>query len=161
MYQKISLSSRNIRKRWMIFLAVQLFVGILIASAFILRRHIDAYPGSDPSSGRFSGCLLHDFFHIYCPLCGGTRGIVALFQGQILTSLVSNPLSAYLVAGFLFQDIRALIRICKNRAPLIAVPSWYWWGMLAIGVTVFIVRNWLLLGFGIDPLGDLLPFYQS
>ena len=155
-----SSASRN-RRRWFVFLLVQILAAVLITGAFILRQHIDAYPGHTASGGKFSGCVFHDFLHLYCPLCGGTRGIVALFRGQPLTSLRCNPLSAYLAVGFLCQDLRVLIGICRKRDRLPVLPTWYWWGLLGLGLAFFFVRNILLLGFGIDPLGDLLPFYRQ
>ena len=37
-------------------------------------------------------CILHDWFHIYCPLCGGTRAVDELLHFHLLGSLRFHPL---------------------------------------------------------------------
>ncbi len=37
------------------------------------------------------GCVIRSFTGIYCPSCGGTRSVLALCQGQILTSFLYHP----------------------------------------------------------------------
>jgi len=41
-----------------------------------------------PSIG---ACWFYSRFHLYCPACGGTRALEALFHGQILRSFYFNP----------------------------------------------------------------------
>ena len=40
----------------------------------------------------FPSCLLHDVFHIYCPLCGGTRAVDAILHFHFPEALRFNPL---------------------------------------------------------------------
>jgi hypothetical protein len=87
--------------------------------------------------------------------------MVALFRGRPLHSLLCNPLSAYLAVGFSIFNVQALCRILRDEERVLHLPMWYFWVLLAIAVANFIIRNVLLVGFGIDYLGDLLPFWQQ
>lgn len=101
-------------------------------------------------------CFMHDVMHLYCPLCGGTRAFMAVFRFDPLTVVIYNP--AVLLATLVFAcfDIRALVIALRgtNKAlfPRFLLPlaiAWF------IGYTV--LRNSLLF-FGVDPIGDLLPY---
>lgn len=147
------------KRRWLTYLFVQLVALGLIAGAFALRYVIDNFPGND--YGQISTCIMHNLLRIYCPLCGGTRAMVALCQGKIWQSLCYNPLSAYLAAGFIVFDIIAAIRIKKNHPTPLSIPRWYWIVGIVIAVLVFLVRNVALIGFGIDNLGDLVGYWSK
>lgn len=41
--------------------------------------------------GSFTLCLSKLFFHLPCPACGTTRGIIMLFRGQPLDAFRMNP----------------------------------------------------------------------
>ena len=138
-----------------IFCSVQLLAVAMIVFAFGYRALIDSLPFGNV----YSNCPLHDYLHLYCPGCGGTRAMVALIRGQLWHSLRCNPLSAYLAAGFLYFDATALYRIIKSKTPVLRIPLWYWWVLLALAALSFIARNVLLVFFGVDYLGDLLPFW--
>lgn len=149
-------SSSSTRRRWLLFALVHLVVLVLILGAFVWRGLLDRIPPREPHGMRLSGCTLHDIFHIYCPLCGGTRAIVALCRGQLLQSLQYNPVSAYLAVGFSVFDIIAATRIARRSAkPIVNIPLWYVAVGIALAVLVFIVRNVCLIGYGIDNIGDL------
>jgi hypothetical protein len=139
-----------------LFCAVQIAFILAIVAAFLYRSYLDRLS----ADGRFSACLLHDALRLYCPGCGGTRAMVALFRGQILHSVMCNPLSAYIAIGFVAFDIRAAIAIARDEMPLLRLPAWYFWIMLAIAIVVFVARNLLLITVGWDYLGDLLPYWH-
>lgn len=147
----------NNKTRRITFLLVQLLAIGAVVAAFIWRDFVDQHM----AEYRLSGCLLHDVLHIYCPTCGGTRAVVALFRGQLLSSLAYHPLSLYLVVGFICFDVQTAIAIRKDSPHVLHIPNWYLWGMLIIAATVFIVRNYLLIVHGWDNLGDLLPFWHA
>ena len=143
-------------RRWLWFFALQLGVLLVAGGAYLYRAYLDTLPGD----GARSMCLLHDFLHLYCPGCGGTRAIVALLRGQILHSLRCNPLSAYLAVGFLVTDIRAGIAIARKQPFAIRIPLWYFWIMLILAVITCIARNTLMITIGYDYLGDLVRFWH-
>lgn len=143
-------------RRWLLFAAVQLLAIAMVIFAFVYRGYIDSIEGSD----RYSSCPFHDFVHLYCPGCGGTRAMIAIFQGRWIHSLLCNPVSLYLFLGFVAMDIRAALRIYRNQDRPVRVPMGYLWGLLGLSLANFMVRNVLLVVFGIDYLGDLLPFWH-
>ena len=103
--------SSHRRRGWMWFLALQLIVVALAAGAYFYRAYLDYID----SEGTRSLCLLHDFVHLYCPGCGGTRAAVALLYGQIGHSLKCNPLTAYLIPFLLlFYHIHLLFQFHKE-----------------------------------------------
>ena len=144
------------RRRWLWFIALQLGIVLVAVGAYLYRAYLDTLPGD----GARSMCLLHDFVHLYCPGCGGTRAVVALLRGQIVHSLLCNPLSAYLVVGFLVVDVRALLHIIGKQPFEIRIPSWYLWVMLILAILHCVVRNVLMISSGYDYLGDLVRFWH-
>lgn len=143
-------------RRWLLFSTVQILAVCAIVAAFFYRGVLDTLPGN----GRISACPMHDLWHIYCPGCGGTRAMIALLRGQLLHSLACNPLSAYAVVGFMVYDIRAAVAIARDERRVLHLKAWYFWAMLAITVVFFILRNVLLIRFGIDYLGDLGSYWH-
>ena len=148
-------SNRTRRLGW--FFVLQLGVLVVAIGAYLYRAYLDTLPGD----GARSLCLMHDFLHLYCPGCGGTRAVVALLRGQILHSLQCNPLSAYLAVGFLIVDLRALLHIVRKQPFEIRIPSWYFWIMLIIAALYCIARNVLMITIGYDYLGDLVRFWHG
>ena len=144
------------RRRWLWFIALQLGVVLAAVGAYLYRAYLDTLPGD----GARSMCLLHDFLHLYCPGCGGTRAVVALLRGQIVHSLRCNPLSAYLAVGYLALDIRIAVAIVRGESYAIRVPMWYLWVMLILAILHCVVRNVLMITIGYDYLGDLVRFWH-
>ena len=110
--------------------------------------------------GVFGGCILHRFF-IYCPLCGGTRAIAALTRFRFLEAWNYNALVVLLSVVVLGLDVWAWIRYLQKKEPLIILPRWSWITACVLLVTYFILRNVLMIFFGIDPTGDLVYFWDA
>lgn len=124
-------------------------IGILLLVIVLQRRGV--LPGVP--------CAVHDIFHIYCPGCGGTRAFFELLHGRILRSLYYNPavfLGALLI---LYYEIGALITLFRKDGKCYydqkAVPVY---GYMLILIIYTVVRDYLLVGMGIDMIGD---FYYS
>ena len=111
-------------------------------------------------SGVFGGCLMHRFF-IYCPLCGGTRAIAALTRFQFLEAWNYNALVVLLSVVVLGLDVWAWVRYFQKKEPLIILPQWSWITACVVLVAYFILRNVLMIFFGIDPTGDLGYFWDA
>lgn len=110
---------------------------------------------------RLNVCVLHEVFHLYCPGCGGTRALFALFQGHPLRSFLSNPAVLLGLALLAYYEIRAAAALLKkdigiyaraSTKPLAAFP------FVLIAFAVF--RNILMCFFGVDFLGELLVFWR-
>ena len=107
----------------------------------------------------FYHCALHDFLHLYCPFCGGTRTVSALLRFDFLTVLRLNQALPPAALCLLVLDVRALVLLCRRaEGPLF--PEWAWPAAVAYFTVYFVARNALLL-FGVDPAGDLLAFWQG
>ena len=143
------------RSRYLTLLLSHLCAAFIILLAFWWRSFIDSLPFEG-----ISGCLVHDLLHIYCPLCGGTRAMIALCRGQLWTSLCYHPLAAYFAIGFLVFDGIAICRTLRRDArPALYIPKWYWLLAVLIALSVFVARNVALVGWGIDNLGDLAGYW--
>jgi len=108
---------------------------------------------------RIFHCFLHDILHLYCPFCGGTRAFLSCLRFDIAAALLYNP--AALVFGLLFfaLDIRALVLILKeDRKPLF--PAWLLPFSVCFFGAFFVLRN-VLAFFGVDPVGDIAPFWAN
>lgn len=99
-------------------------------------------------------CVLRMFFGIYCPGCGGTRAISALFHGQFLDSFICHPLVPYTaIIGGWFLISQTIERISKHKIKIgLHYRDAYLWIALGIVVINFILKNVLLLVWHIDVL---------
>ena len=111
-------------------------------------------------SGIFGGCLMHRFF-IYCPLCGGTRAVAALIRLDPVAAWNYNALVVILAVIALGLDVWAWVRYFQKKEPLIILPKWSWIAFCTVLVAYFILRNALMIFFGIDPTGDLVYFWDA
>ena len=111
-------------------------------------------------SGIFGGCLMHRFF-IYCPLCGGTRAVAALIRLDPVAAWNYNAFVVILAVIALGLDVWAWVRYFQKKEPLIILPKWSWIAFCTVLVAYFILRNALMIFFGIDPTGDLVYFWDA
>lgn len=110
---------------------------------------------------RWNVCVLHDVFHLYCPGCGGTRSLFALFSGHPLRSFLFNPAILLGLCLLLYYHLRAAMALIKkdygvylrtSKKPAASFP------FILLGFAV--MRNILLCFFGVDFLGELLVFWR-
>lgn len=105
-------------------------------------------------------CLLHDVFYLYCPLCGGTRAVMALLRLNVAEAFRCNAFVVLCLPIALFFYLRAWWRLRRGEEKLWQVPAWLWITVVSVMILYGILRNVLMIGFGIDPLGDLWPFWN-
>ncbi len=116
------------------------------------------------TSGRvflFFGCILHDFAHLYCPFCGGTRSLSAILHGSLGDAFRFHPLLPLLLLAGIIYDGMTLFRILKGKKLPVRIPKPLAVGALAAVVGYWILRNVLLVAFGIDPIGDLCLYWHG
>ena len=102
------------------------------------------------------GCYLYDLHGVYCPVCGGTRATVTLMRGEIVRSGAYHPLPIFLAITlllFVFFWMRFLLHRGKKPSAKTVLVFIY----MGMGITLinWIVKNYILLGLGIDILRRL------
>lgn len=109
----------------------------------------------------FFDCFLHDRLHLYCSFCGGTRAASALLRLQLGEALRYNALVVGLAVGALVWDVIAFVRLLQNKKPMFSYPRWGWIAMIGLLSAFFVLRNLLMILWGIDPTGDLGVLWQN
>lgn len=107
-----------------------------------------------------TGCVLHDRFFLYCPVCGGTRAVEALLHFDLLGALTYNLFVTVTLLGVLGLDIAAWVRLFQKKNLFFRLPGWIWIAFAVFLALYFIGRNALMIAFGFDPTGDLWPFWK-
>lgn len=97
------------------------------------------------------GCPIHVFTGGYCPGCGGTRAVRALFKGDILKSLYYHPLVVYVAVGVtVFWVSHTLKHLTHGRIRGIAMHCSYYYVGIAITVLNCIIKNYYFFAYGIS-----------
>ena len=107
----------------------------------------------------FGGCFLHDWLHLYCAFCGGTRAMEDLVRLNVVEALRHNALVVLLVLCFLIWDVTALIRMLKGHARWWAIPQKSGLIVTVALVAYLVVRNVMMIVWQYDPVGDLGRFW--
>ena len=106
------------------------------------------------------GCFLHDRLFLYCPVCGGTRAVLALLRLDVVAALRYNAYVTLLCVLFVVGDAWAWIRFFQKKEPTVRVGGRVWIALSVLLVGYFLVRNYLMVAHGIDPTGDLVAFWN-
>ncbi len=107
-----------------------------------------------------TGCTMHDFMHIYCPVCGGTRAVSSLLHFNLLQALRENAGVVLLFFVFLGYDIAAFVRLIQKKKVIVKFPLWFLISLPSVLVAWYVLRIALLVFWGIDPTGDLGAFWR-
>lgn len=85
----------------------------------------------------------------------------ALLHLDVVAALRFNPLVVVLVALAIAFDTVALIRLLKGETRLWIFPDWGWIVLIALMIAYTVLRNYLMIAHGYDPVGDLGAFWQG
>lgn len=144
------------RKKSPLLLWGLIHIGIVLLLRFFpLYRRI-----SSSLSTIFSSCVLHDYLFLYCPMCGGTRAVEALLHLEFAKAFSYNPLAMVGLLVALVLDGIFLVRILKKKEPIFVIKEWMWITFAAVLLLYGVLRNYLMIRYGYDPLGDLGPIWQ-
>ena len=95
-------------------------------------------------------CIFHQITGLYCPGCGGTRAVKALFTGHILKSLYFHPVVPYCAVIYAVFMVRGTIAfITKEKYHYMKYSDIYVYIAVAIIIIQFIIKNYLLIAKGI------------
>ena len=106
------------------------------------------------------GCFLHDYLFLYCAFCGGTRSVGALLRFDVVSAMRYNALVPPLVLLGLVLDVFALVRLLRGEKRLLRLPKWSWIAAIAVLIAYAVLRNYLMIAHGYDPVGDLGRFWN-
>ena len=102
-------------------------------------------------------CIVQKTLSIYCPGCGGSRSLRALLSFDFVKSFVLYPPILISAVAVLDYDVRLFVAIIKKKASLLTSYKFKIFLIIPISIILtFLIRNLLLLGFGIDTVGDLI-----
>ena len=124
---------------------------VAVAASFVLIAFLDL-PIFD--------CVCYRFFHLYCPLCGGTRAIFALLELDVIGALRYNSFIFYLAFAAIAYDVKVGVGAFHGRADAFAMPKWLIWLTAVLFVLFFVGRNLMMIAWGIDPIGDLVGYWR-
>lgn len=92
-------------------------------------------------------CVFHYVTGLYCPGCGGTRAVKALFQGKLLLSFLYHPFVLYSILIYSWYMVSNTIERCANGKIKIGMRYkniYLWIGIILILVN-WVVKNVILL----------------
>lgn len=88
-------------------------------------------------------CIFRSLTGVPCPTCGTTRTALALFNLELTTAFLTNPLAAAVGIAFFAGGITALVWLLF-RWPMISFGlKWSRWWTFAVLTVVFV--NWAFL----------------
>lgn len=142
-------------KRVTIFILVNLAFAAAVIFIAVYKK-FSAETGADP----LGMCVMHDFLHLYCPGCGGTRAVMLLVRGDVIGAMLSNPIVPCYAALYIFLAVYAAVAILRDRDRIIYWNTALTWIIAMLPIAVFIVRNVLLVVWGVDTIGDLGVYWS-
>ena len=116
-------------------------IGLAVLGCIAVRLGVLQMLGGIPP------CALHRMTGYYCPGCGGTRAVMALFHGKILTSLYTA------VMGSWFMLSQTVERLSRGKCRIgLHYRDIYLWIALAIVVVNCLTKNLVLAITGVPPM---------
>lgn len=132
---------------------------LILFLCFFIFYHITDYSFFQPDK---PSCVMKMFFHLYCPGCGGSRALDCFLHGRLIQSFLFQPVIVYLAAYFLSYYIPALMRMTglykgKYNPRFYLYPLF---GLLALIILFFVIRNLLLVYGGYDYIGECVNYWK-
>ncbi|MFD7239917.1 DUF2752 domain-containing protein [Streptomyces syringium] len=122
-------------------LAAPLGVAAALAAAAV---YIGAVDPNEP--GHYPACPLLRHTGLYCPGCGGLRGVHALAHGDLATALGANALA---VVGYAAFAVFWAVWLARALRPVPAAPAaparaprpGHWWALGGVVLVFTVLRN--------------------
>lgn len=113
------------------------------AGAYLLWRYGLGAP-------TISSCWIWKHLHLYCPGCGGTRALIALFHGRFLRALWYHPAFALGVVWWIVYMVSQTIwRLRGHKGWVLRYSDRWLIGLVLVAGINCVVRNLLLVTLGI------------
>jgi hypothetical protein len=96
-------------------------------------------------------CFFHKYTGYYCPGCGGTRAVIALFHGNFLRAAWYHPLVPYGAVLYLWFMVSNTIEILSGERWKIGMHFRETYLYIALGILAvnWVIKNVLLAVWGI------------
>ena len=135
------MSKKNIKKLFFLLL----LNGTILTASLLYNRLFEM--------GRLGKCQFFETFGLYCPGCGGSRSLDALLNFKLLKSFIYYP--PILITSFiiLYIDARLIHSIFTEKEYKIRGKILL---LVATSILISFILRYILLLFGIDPLGNIL-----
>ena len=140
--------------RWRAYVRLHLLFllfGLAFCAYALLMRAL--FPNGYPD------CMLGDVLHLYCPLCGGTRALLAILSFDLPAAVRYNFAVMAAIPAVFFLELRALYLLWrgvdKPLLPRVLLPV-----TVAYLIVWMLVRNTAML-LGVDPTGDHAAFWAE
>lgn len=99
------------------------------------------------------GCSFKSIVGIYCPGCGGTRAVAYFVSGHWIKSFIYHPFVPYCgILYIIFMTRGTLAFFSKEKYKYMKFRNGYIYFGIAIILTQFVIKDVLLLAYGIDIL---------
>lgn len=143
------------KKRYLLLTGIFLLL-VLLSFGYVYIAPVlsDTYPVI------FWECVFKNFFHLYCPGCGGTHALYALLHLHPLESFLYHPLVIYIVFFCCFFYIKIGVALKRHHGETdVQIPVILFYIAFILVIAFFILRNVLLVRFGLDYPGELKAFW--
>lgn len=123
-------------------------IGIVFAAVFCIAM---LYLRHSPCSFHLPPCLFHLITGYYCPGCGGTRALRALFDGHLIQSAWYHPFVPYAAAVYLcFMTTQTIERTSHGRFQIgMRYHNGFVWAAAALIIVNFLIKNLLHYRYGL------------
>lgn len=91
---------------------------------------------------KMPACPFYRLFHLYCPACGNTRSIMALAQGDLLSSLRFNATPIVLLTVCVLFYAEGVLRLYGKRVRLFPRGA-FGYVLIAVMLLYFFIRNFI------------------
>ena len=103
---------------------------------------------------KIPGCTFKSVTGLYCPGCGGTRAVAAFIQGHWARSFRYHPFVPYCgILYIIFMTKGTLALFSKEKFPYMKFRNGYIYFGIVILLVQFVIKDIMLLVYGVDVLG--------
>ena len=124
---------KSLNKNKRIIVVFALFIGILLIS-FLYYKFYSIYHIGIP-------CVFHELTGLYCPGCGITRAIFALFEFNLKKAVQYNILIFIIGPFLLYYSIKKIYNWVLDKKEKNILPNLLVYIMLIITILFSILRN--------------------
>lgn len=114
----------------------------LVCAAVIYILHI-------PTAEIFPGCTFYLATGYYCPGCGGTRAVKALWKGEIAASLYYHPFVIYILVYYVVFEVSHSLNLATHgKVRGLRICPWYFYVGITLIILQWIIKNYLRFQYG-------------